>query len=301
MGERSDIFVRIRVKEKKTEKNYKHQAFFGLYYQWCYGERMISRLRSAINYAESHVCGWHGGYACSEETVELFKRYLAINFDMQDILKPLDLVPDAVDDVMQGYDTAKADIFNQAENHGYIYLDITVDDPDDRSDDNKGYKIKYAFVQGEWHNKKNPLPPVMSVEQFADWDIADNERKWYEPDPDWDREDNSWGHNHKKHFLEEIVPTAKKNIEEINKSASVMTEDDRKEFVKFGRAYTRKLLKIAEKKKAENQAQREILTAEICSQEYLPAELHNKLLELVDKVYPKPQNEQNEQKGVLKF
>jgi hypothetical protein len=301
MGERSDIFVRIRVKENKKATTYKHQAFFGLYYQWCYGERMISRLRSAINYAESHVCGWHGGYACSEETVELFKRYLAINFDMQDILKPVDLVPDAVDDVMQGYDTAKADIFNQAENHGYIYLDITVDDPDDRSDDNKGATIKYAFVQGEWHNKKNPLPPVMSVEQFADWDIADNERKWYEPDPDWDREDNSWGHNHKKHFLEEIVPTAKKNIEEINKSASVMTEDERKEFVKFGRAYTRKLLKIAEKKKAENQEQREILTAEICSQEYLPAELHNKLLELVDKVYPKPQNEQNEQKGMLKI
>lgn len=292
MGERSDIFVRIRVKEKKTATNYKHQAFFGLYYQWCYGERMISRLRSAINFAESHIVGWHGGYSCAEDRLELFKWYLGVNFDMQDIMKPLDLIPDAVDDVMQGYDTAKADIFNQAENHGYIYLDITVDDPDDRSEDNKGSTIKYAFVQGEWHNKKNPLPPVMSVEQFADWDIADNERKWYEPNPNWDKEDNSWGHCHKKRFLEEIVPTAKKNIEEINKSASVMTEDERKEFVKFGRAYTRKILREAEKKKAEIKEQREILTAEICSQEYLPTELHNKLLELVDKVYPKPLKEE---------
>lgn len=289
MGERSDFFVRIRVKEKKNAKNYKYQAFFGLYYQWCYGERMISRLRSAINFAESHVVGWNGGYSCSAQRIEQFKRYLAINFDMQDILEPCDLIPEAVDDVMQGWNTAKADIFNQAENHGFIYLDITVDDPDDRSDDNKGSTIKYAFVETEWHEKNKPLPPVMSVEQFADWDIADNERKWYEPNPDWDREDNSWGHNHKKRFLEEIVPTAKKNIEEINKSASVMSEDERTEFVKFGRAYTRKILREADKKKAENKEKRETLLAEICSQEYLPAELHNKLVELVDKVYPKPQ------------
>lgn len=291
MGERSDIFVRIRVKEDKNKKNYKYQAFFGVYYQWCYGERMISRLRSAINFAESHVVGWNGGYSCSEQRIELFKRYLAINFDMQDILEPVDLIPDAVDDVIQGWNTAKADIFNQAENHGFIYLDITVDDPDDRSEDNKGATIKYAFVNSEWHEKNKPLPPVMSVEQFADWDIADNERKWYEPNPDWDKADNSWGQCHKKRFLEEIVPTAKKNIEEINKSASVMTEDERTEFVKFGRAYTRKILRVAEKKKAENQAQRELLTAEICSQEYLPSELHNKLLELVNKVYPKPMKE----------
>lgn len=289
MGERSDFFVRIRVKENKKAKNYKYQAFFGLYYQWCYGERMISRLRSAINFAESHVVGWNGGYSCSAQRIEQFKRYLAINFDMQDILDTCDLIPEAVDDVMQGWNTAKADIFNQAENHGFIYLDITVDDPDDRSDDNKGSTIKYAFVETEWHEKNKPLPPVMSVEQFADWDIADNERKWYEPNPDWDREDNSWGQNHKKRFLEEIVPTAKKNIEEINKSASVMTEDERTEFVKFGRAYTRKILREADKKKAEIKEKREILTAEICSQEYLPPELHNKLLELVDKVYPKPQ------------
>jgi len=70
-----------------------------------------------------------------------------------------------------------------------------------------------------------------------------------------------------------------------------MTEDDRKDFVKFGRSFTRKILKNAEKEKANIKEKRELLTAEICSQEYLPAELHNKLLELVDKVYPKPQRE----------
>lgn len=288
MGERSDFFVRIRAKEKTSDKFYKHQAFFGLYYQWCYGERMISRLRSAIDFVESDISGRHGSYAITKEQMDRFKKYLAINFDMKDFVEPTDLIPETVDDIIQGYDTAKSDVFDQAENHGFIYLDITLDDPDQKFGDNKA-KIKYAFVETEWHNKKHPLPPVMNVEQFADWDIADNERKWYEPDPYW--EDKPWGATHKKRFLEEIVPTAKKNMEEINKSATLMTEDDRKDFVKFGRAYARKLFREAEKKKMEIKEKRETLSAEICSQEYLPAELHNKLLELVDKVYPKPLKE----------
>ena len=288
MGERSDFYVRIRAKEKTSDKFYKHQAFFGLYYQWCYGERMISRLRSAIDFVDSEISGRHGGYAINEDNIKRFKKCLAINFDMKDFLDTTDLIPETVDDIIQGFDTAKSDIFDQAENHGFIYLDITLDDPDQKFGDNKA-KIKYAFVDSEYHSKKHPLPPVRSVENFADHDIGDDERKWYEPDPYW--EDKSWGAAHKERFLNVIVPTAKKNMEEINKSASVMTEDDRKDFVKFGRAYARKYFREAEKRKMEIKEQREILTAEICSQEFLPAELHNKLLELVNKVYPKPMRE----------
>lgn len=288
MGERSDFFVRVRAKEKTSDKFYKHQAFFGLYYQWCYGERMISRLRSAIDFVDSEISGRHGGYAINEDNIKRFKKCLAINFDMKDFLDTTDLIPETVDDIIQGFDTAKSDIFDQAENHGFIYLDITLDDPDQKFGDNKA-KIKYAFVDNEYHSKKHPLPPVRSVENFADHDIGDDERKWDEPDPYW--EDKSWGAAHKERFLNVIVPTAKKNMEEINKSASVMTEDDRKDFVKFGRAYARKYFRDAEKKKMEIKEQRETLTAEICSQEYLPAELHNKLLELVNKVYPKPLRE----------
>ena len=284
MGERSNIFVRIRAKERSSDKNYKHETFFGLYYQWCYGERMISRLRSAINYVENHIGGWRGEWAVSEERIRLFKKYLAINFDMQDIVEPLDLVPDAVDDVMQGYSTAKADIFDQAENHGFIYLDITLDDPEEKFGENKA-NIKYAFVDNEYHSKKHPLPPIRSVENFADHDMGNDERKWFEPDPYWDERGMT---AHKERFLNEIVPTAKKNIEEINKSATLMTEDDRKDFVKFGRSFTRKILKNAEKEKANIKEKREALTAEIYK---LPSELHNKLLVLVDKVYPKPQRE----------
>lgn len=280
MGERSDIFVRIRAKEKTADKRYKHEVFFGLYYQWCYGERMISRLRSAIDFVDSDISGWHGDYAVSKNTTDKFKRYLAINFDMKDILDPVDLIPDAVNDVMRGYANENADIFDQPENHGFIYLDITIDDPDKKFGENKA-KIKYAFVDNEYKDKDGKVPPILSVENFADHDMGKDERKWYEPDPYWDERGMTV---YKERFLNEIVPTAKKNIEEINKSATLMTEDDRKNFVKFGRSFTKKILKEVEKKKAENKEQRELLTAEIYK---LPSELHNKLLALVDKVYPR--------------
>jgi len=284
MGERSNIFVRIRAKKRSSDKNYKMETFFGLYYQWCYGERMISRLRSAIDFVDSDISGWHGEYVVSKETTDKFKRYLAVNFDMKDVLDPVDLVPDLVNDVMRGYATEKADIFDQAENHGFIYLDITLDDPEKKFGENKA-KIKYAFVDNEYKDNDGKVPPIRSVEQFADHDIGNDERKWYEPDPYWDERGMT---AHKERFLNEIVPTAKKNIEEINKSATLMTEDDRKNFVKFGRSFTRKILKEAEKKKQENKEQRELLTAEIYK---LPSEVHNKLLQLVNKVYPRPQRE----------
>lgn len=283
MGERSNIFVRIRAKKRTSDKKYQMATFFGLYYQWCYGERMISRLRSAIDFVDSNISGWHGEYVVSKDQIDKFKRYLAINFDMKDIIDTVDLIPDAVNDVMRGYANEKADIFDQAENHGFIYLDITLDDPEKKFGENNA-KIKYAFVDNEYKDDDGKVPTIRSVENFADHDMGNDERKWFEPDPYWDERGMT---AHKERFLNEIVPTAKKNIEEINKSATLMTEDDRKDFVKFGRSFTRKILKEVEKKKAEIKEQRETLTAEICSQEYLPAELHNKLLELVDKVYPK--------------
>lgn len=284
MGERSNIFVRIRAKKRTTDKKYQVETFFGLYYQWCYGERMISRLRSAIDFVDSNLSGWHGEYVVSKETTDKFKRYLAVNFDIKDILNTVDLIPYEVNDVMQGYANEKADIFNQAENHGFIYIDITLDDPDKKFGENNA-TIKYAFVENEYKGKDGNVPPIRSVEAFADHDMGNDERKWYEPDPYWDESGMT---DYKELFLNEIVPTAKKNIDEINTSATLMTEDERKDFVKFGRSFTKKILKEAEKKKQENKEQRAFLTAEIYK---LPSELHNKLLELVDKVYPKPQRE----------
>jgi len=291
MGERSNFFVRVRAKEKTSDKFYKHQAFFGLYYQWCYGERMISRLRSAIAFVDSEISGSHGGYAINKDQMDRFKRYLSINFDMKDFVDTTDLIPYTVDDIMQGWDTAKSDIFDQAENHGFIYLDITLDDPDQKFGENKAI-IKYAFVDNEYHSKKHPLPSVRSVENFADHDMGNDERKWYEPDPYW--EDKPWGAAHKERFLNDIVPTAKKNMEEINASATLMTEDDRKEFVKFGRAYARKYFREAEKKKQEIKEKREYAISKL---QYLrnalnglPDEtIYTVFMELIDKVYPKPQ------------
>lgn len=238
MGERSSIFVRIRSKKRSSDKKYQIEAFFGLYYQWCYGERMISRLRSAIDFVDKNISGYHGEYVVSNDQIELFKRYLAINFDMHDIAVPTDLVQLLTSNVMLGTATEKADIFAQDENHGYIYIDISLDDPDKNFGENNA-KIKYAFVDNEYKDKDGTVPHVRSVENFADHDMGNDERKWYEPDPYWD---NSGNLAFKERFLKEIVPICKQNMAKIDSSATLMTEDERHDFVKFGRSFTKKIL-----------------------------------------------------------
>lgn len=246
MAERSNIFVRISAKKCTSDtngKNGKMATFFGLYYDWCYGERMISRLRSAIDFANKHISGWYGEYVVRKDQIDRFKQYLAVNFDMRDIATTVDLVDDLRNDVMRGNATEKADIFDQPEDHGFIYIDITLDGSTKRFGDTK-VKIKYAFVDNEYKENDGTVPPVRSVKNFADHDIGNDERKWYEPDPYWDERKMPI---YKERFLNEIVPTAKKNMDVIDSSATLMTEDDRKDFVKFGRAYTRKMLEELEK------------------------------------------------------
>lgn len=245
MAERSNIFVRISANKctsDKTNKNGKMATFFGLYYDWCYGERMISRLRSAIDFANKHISGWHGEYVVRKDQIDMFKQYLAVNFDMRDIATTVDLVDDLRNDVMRGNATENTDIFDQPEDHGFIYIDITLGSTK-RFGDTK-VKIKYAFVDNEYTEKDGSVPPVRSVENFADHDLGNDERKWYEPDPYWDERGMT---AYKERFLNEIVPTAKKNIDVINSSATLMNEDGRKKFVNFVRAYTRKMLKDLEK------------------------------------------------------
>lgn len=244
MGERSSIFVRIRAKKRRSDKHYKMETFFGLYYQWCYGEHMISRLRSAIDFVDRNMNGLYGEPVVNEDQIDTFKRYLAVNFDRRSIVDHIDLVKTLVNDVNLGYTNENADIFAQDENHGYIYIDISLDDP---FGENKA-KIKYAFVDNEYTDKDGTVSPVRSVENFADNDMGNDERKWYVPAPYLD---NPVYTARKERFLSEIVPTCMKNMAKINSSATLMTEDDRKDFVKFGRSFTKKILTEVEQKKQE--------------------------------------------------
>ena len=285
MAERSNIFVRIRAKNRTSDKNYKMETFFGLYYDWCYGERMISRLRSAIKFADSDISGWYGEYVVGKELTGKFKRYLAVNFDMQDIVDTVDLIDDLRNKVMRGNATENTDIFDQLEDHGFIYIDITLDDPDNKFGENKA-KIKYAFVYNEYKDKDGKISPVRSVENFADHDMGNDVRKWYEPDPYW--EDKPWGSEHKENFLKNIVPTTKKNIAEIEQSATLMTEDDRKDFVKFGRAYTRNILKEVENKKQEIAEKRKELIDSLnnLAGNYADDTNYIKLMHLISATFP---------------
>lgn len=131
----------------------------------------------------------------------------------------------------------------------------------------------------------------MDVVQFADKDIGDGERHWYEPDPYWDKKENkSWGKNHKKEFLKSIVPTCKKNIKAIQTDATVMTEKERREFVKAGRKFVHDVLVIAENDIKANEEKRKELLSEIYEKFRSYEKGYKDLVELVNKVYPESKN-----------
>lgn len=238
MGERSCIFVRIRAKEHDVDRKYKYEACFGLYFQWCYGERIISRLRQAVDFAKHNIDGNLPCDLVSKRTVDKFVKYLSVNFDMRTIQDADKIVPSSPKDFIDGSFKLGNDVFAQHENHGFLYIDISMDDPDG----GRHAGIKYAFVQNECDSGSKRLPCVMDVTRFADRDIGNGDRKWFVPDPSWDLESNQpWGNEHKRRFLEEVCPVCKGNIDYINEHANVMTAAERNKFVAGVRKHVEKI------------------------------------------------------------
>ena len=80
MGQRSQIYVRYQ----KDGVNY----LTARYYQWNYGERMISRCRHSLGWIKEMIpYDWY----FTRETEKL-KRILDVNFDMHDITIGYDII-----------------------------------------------------------------------------------------------------------------------------------------------------------------------------------------------------------------
>ena len=80
MGQRSQIYVRYQ----KDGVNY----LTARYYQWNYGERMISRCKHTLEYIKDIMqYDWY----FTTQTEEL-KRYMDVNFDRQSIVMGQDII-----------------------------------------------------------------------------------------------------------------------------------------------------------------------------------------------------------------
>ena len=155
MGQRSQIFVRY---EENGQKK-----MIARYYQWNYGERMISRARYGIEWLKDM-------YKYTFEFKRKLYRILDTNFDMIDCVISSDIIKEFVNNGWEndGYTLNNFMFYQQDNNDGKLFIDVLPDGT-----------IKYAFL--DYDNKK-----IMSGTEYMEWDRG---RNWKNPTEYFDQED----------------------------------------------------------------------------------------------------------------
>lgn len=185
MGQRSQIYVRYQ----KDGVNY----LTARYYQWNYGERMISRCRHSLEWITEMIR--YDWYLTSE--TEKLKRYLDVNFDMQDIVIGCDIIKEYEEDEYwkDNKYTLNDYVFQcQDNNDGKLFIDI------------KNGVIKYAFLDSDCNTDK-----IMSAAQYMNWDCKGWRKSVYIDD--------------------EQKALCEANIKAIKKLAKLMTAEEIEEFI----------------------------------------------------------------------
>ena len=147
MGQRSQIYVKFESEERKI--------LLARYYQWCYGERMISRAKHAIEYLKciaSEISNFHYWYE-NDSNLEKFIRILDTNFDMEDVVVSTDIIQE-YKDWGDDSDFLSYVFKGQDNNDGQLYLYVT-----------KDCTIKYLFTDYEL---KDIMDPHRYMQEYMD-------------------------------------------------------------------------------------------------------------------------------------
>lgn len=142
MGQRSQIYIRF------YDKNENRQELCALYFQWLYGDFMISRARHGIEWMQERKFDmWY------------YKKYLQkvfeVNFDIRDVTFSCDILKEWAEFEKLGGTTARNYIFyGQDNNDGKLFIDI-----------DKDGNIKYCFTDDELN--------ILSAENYMKWDEPD--------------------------------------------------------------------------------------------------------------------------------
>lgn len=198
MGQRSQIYIK-----------YYDKLIVANYYQWNYGERMISRTRSVIEQIKEYLDNKFYFYFTEPRDSEKLRRFCDVNFDYRDIVMSVDILKSWKDDLSNSlkYEVTngwkpeeKSDyVFNYWDNNdGQLLIWIT--------DNNK---IKYVFAQPSYpSSEEHMLSRIGDATEYIKWDIGDS---YDELPPD-------------------IKETTQNNIEYL-KQFTVMTQDEIDRFV----------------------------------------------------------------------
>ena len=163
------------------------------YYQWNYGTRMISRARYGIEWINKNI-----NYPCffdrSFYNFEKFRRIWDINFDYKDIVISSDILTFKEYCENDSYSKEEFVYKCQANNDGKLFINVNTESKE----------IKFAFTDGEC-NVLNPF-------EYIKWD------------------ESEWLHN--KYISKKERDTCIKNIRELYKMATLMTQEEIDEYMK---------------------------------------------------------------------
>lgn len=188
MGMRSQIYIRIHDKNN-------NKILFAKYFQWNFGERMISRARYGIEYIKENL-----NYIDQTTVQKKINKIFDINFDMRDVMLSQDILEEVRNEIFRSSDNKNDYIFvSQDNNDGKLFIDCYQETGE----------IKFCFTDYDLK--------ILSPSEYVKWDIG---KTWdlpnFSSDKDWN----------------EVVSICKNNIKYINKNAKMMTDTELEYFIK---------------------------------------------------------------------
>ena len=185
MGQRSQIYVRYHKKLIVTN-----------YYQWNYGERMISCARYGIEYIKENYLKYKEWIFDDTSYVRKLSRIFDTNFDMKDVAISQDVIEEWKEDFQE--DNFNEFVFRMQDNNdGKLFVDISKDGI-----------IKYVFLDCECNTDH-----IMNATQYMDWDSTDWKQSEYIED--------------------EQKKLCEKNLKKIEKMAVLMTKEEVEDFINY--------------------------------------------------------------------
>ena len=145
MGMRSQIYIRY--------KNKKGTQLIARYFQWNYGENMVSRARSIIEWL-TYMHEYRDWLFDNERKMLELERVCDVNFDMRSISLSTDIVREVVEQKFDESCGLNNAIFGQDNNNGQLLIDAT------------SVTIKYAFIPYFLEPEK-----IMDAYGYMDWDL----------------------------------------------------------------------------------------------------------------------------------
>jgi hypothetical protein len=194
MGQRSQIYVKI------TEEN--EVILLANYYQYNYGESMISRAKSGIEHIKYYLDTYAHNIICyNKSTKEKLRRYFDVDFDKKDTTTSIDIIKD-YEDCKEKYNLGEFNsyVFSEQDNNdGKLFIDV----------DYNTKTIKYCFTN-------RTMTRIMRAREYFNWDMKDNCLKNYE--------------------IEEVTEN---NIKFLNKNTKLMTKEELQNFITTDYGYNK--------------------------------------------------------------